>query len=68
MSGRSRAYDLAMADDSRAAVGYTLSHRCDLVVAVVQGRVAAGELQREAQRLLQSQELHRWMMAALGGR
>src|SRR5215468_8839771 len=63
MSGRSRAYELAMPDGSRAAVGFALSHRCDLVVAVVQGRVAAGELHREAQRFLQSQELNRWMIA-----
>ena len=68
MAGRSRAYDLAMADGSHAAVGFALSHRCDLVVAVVQGRAAAGELQREAQRFLQSRELHRWVMAALSGR
>ena len=68
MVGRSRAYDLAMADGSHAAVGFALSHRCDLVVAVVQGRAAAGELQREAQRFLQSRELHRWVMAALSGR
>ena len=68
MAGRSRAYDLAMADGSHAAVGFALSHRCDLVVAVVQGRAAAGELQREGQRFLQSRELHRWVMAALSGR
>jgi hypothetical protein len=68
MVGRSRAYDLAMADGSHAAVGFALSHRCDLVVAVVQGRAAAGELQREGQRFLQSRELHRWVMAALSGR
>ena len=68
MAGRSRAYDLAMPDAPYTAVGFALSHRCDLVVAVVKGRVAASELQKQAQRLLESQELHRWMMAALGGR
>jgi len=68
MTGRSRAYDLAMPDGSHAAVGFALSHRCDLMVAVVQGRLAEGELHHEAQRFLESQELHRWMMASLGGR
>ena len=68
MAGRSRAYDLAMPDGGHTATGFALSHRCDLVVAVVQGRAAAGALQREAQRFLESQELHRWMMAALGAR
>jgi hypothetical protein len=57
-----------MPDAPYTAVGFALSHRCDLVVAVVEGRVAASELQKQAQRLLESQELHRWMMAALGGR
>ena len=38
MSGRARAYDLAMSDGSRhAAVGIAVSHRCDLLVAVAQG-------------------------------
>jgi hypothetical protein len=68
MSGRSRAYDLAMPDGAHTAIGFALSHRCDLVVAVVQGRAPAGELQQEAQRFLESQELHRWVMASLGGR
>ena len=68
MTGRARAYDLAMRDASHTAVGFALSHHCDLVVAVVQGRAVASELQKEAQRFLESQELHRWMMAALGGR
>jgi hypothetical protein len=68
LGGRSRAYDLTMPDGSHAAVGFALSHRCDLVVAVVQGRAVASELQREALRFLESQHLHRWMMAALGAR
>src|SRR5262249_55606299 len=68
MSGRARTYDLAMSDGPHTAIGFALSHRCDLMVAVVQGRAAAGELQREARRFLESQELHGWMMASLGGR
>src|ERR1700759_1766083 len=39
MSGRARSYDLDMSDGSRhAAIGIALSHRCDLLVAVVQGK------------------------------
>jgi len=67
LTGRSRAYDLAMSDGSHTAVGFALSHRCDLMVAVVQGKAGVGELQREAQHFLQSQDTHRWMMAALAG-
>jgi hypothetical protein len=68
MAGRLRAYDLAMPDGAHTAIGFALSRRCDLVVAVVQGRANTGQLQQEAQRLLESKELHRWVMAALGAR
>src|SRR5690242_13619758 len=48
MAGRSRGYELKMADGAqRAAIGIALSHRCDLLVAVAQGRATApAELQR----------------------
>jgi hypothetical protein len=68
MTGRARHYDLWMSDGSRhAAVGIALSHRCDLLVAVAQGRASAGELQRAALDYLASDPMHRWMIAALGG-
>jgi hypothetical protein len=67
MSGRSRAYDLDMADGSHhAAVGMVVSHRCDLLVAVAQGEAAAPALQRVALKFLGSPEMTDWMMAALG--
>ena len=68
MSGRSRAYDLDMPDGARhAALGIAVSHRCDLLVAVVQGKADAAELQRSALGLLASHEMTHWMTAALGG-
>jgi len=68
MSGRSRSYDLAMADGSRhAAVGFALSRRCDLLVAVAQGRGDAPAVQRAALEFLGSREMGRWMVAALDG-
>ncbi len=68
MSGRSRAYDLDMPDGARhAAVGIAVSHRCDLMVAVVQGRARTDELQRRALQFLATSEMKHWMMAALGG-
>src|SRR6266700_6769013 len=49
MPGRIRAYDLKMADGSRhAAVGIAVSRRCDLLVAVAQGKSAATNIQRVA--------------------
>ena len=68
MAGRLRAYELTMSDGPHTDLGFALSHRCDLVVAVLQGRASLGELQEEAQRFLESKELHRWVMAALGAR
>jgi hypothetical protein len=66
LSGRARAYDLAMADGARhAAVGIALSRRCDLLVAVAQGAGTPAELQRVAFDHLGSRELRRWMTAAL---
>ena len=58
-----------MADGSHhAALGIALSHRCDLLVAVAQGRAEAPELQDSALKFLASQEVTHWMTAALGGR
>ena len=69
MAGRARGYDLKMPDGTQhAAVGIALSHRCDLLVAVVQGEGATADLQRIALAFLASDETRHWMMAALGGR
>ncbi len=68
LSGRARNYDLKMSDGSQhRAIGIALSHRCDLLVAVAQGEGATPDLQRIALAFLASDEMHRWMMASLGG-
>jgi hypothetical protein len=68
MSGRSRAYDLKMTDGSQhAAVGFALSRRCDLLVAVAQGKGPADNVQRVAVDFLGSDHMARWMTAALNG-
>jgi hypothetical protein len=67
LAGRSRFYDLRMPDGAdHTAIGIALSHRCDLLVAVAQGRVEQAELQRVAMEYLASRELHGWMLASLG--
>jgi hypothetical protein len=69
MPGRSRSYDLQMADGShRAAIGIALARRCDLLVAVAQGAGAAAEVQRAALQFLGTDEMARWMSAAMDGR
>ena len=68
MAGRLRSYDLRMSDGSHhRAVGIVLSHRCDLLVAVAQGRGAASGVQRAALDFLGSRDMARWMVAAVNG-
>jgi len=69
MAGRIRAYDLRMADGSqRAAVGIAVSRRCDLLVAVAQGKGNAAAVERAALEFLGAHETARWMIAAMEGR
>jgi hypothetical protein len=69
MSGRLRSYDLRMAGGSRhTAIGIAVSRRCDLLVAVAQGKGAAAGVQRVALNFLGSREMERWMTAAMDGR
>jgi hypothetical protein len=66
MSGRSRSYDLA--DGTRhAAVGFALSRRCDLLVAVAQGKGDARGVQRAALEFLGSGDMTRWMQLSMNG-
>jgi hypothetical protein len=68
MKGRIRAYDLNLADGARhTAIGIAVSHRCDLLVAVAQGKGNAAGVQRVALEFLGTGEMARWMMAAMGG-
>jgi hypothetical protein len=66
LTGRSRSYDLSMADGSkRTAVGFALSRRCDLMVAVVQGKGAPPVVQHVAEDFLNSESMVHWMMSEL---
>jgi hypothetical protein len=68
MRGRSRNYDLQMPDGSKhSAIGIAVSQRCDLLVAVAQGSGAPNEVQRAALEFLGSNDMTRWMAAAMGG-
>jgi hypothetical protein len=68
MPGRLRSYDLQMSDGSRhAAVGLAVSRRCDLLVAVAQGKGTAPGIQRVALDFLASGDMARWMASALDG-
>jgi hypothetical protein len=66
MTGRIRPYDLRMPDGSlRLALGIAASRRCDLMVAVALGKVAAPGLQKRVLDFLASNPTARWMNAAL---
>jgi hypothetical protein len=68
MPGRLRSYDLQMADGSRhSAVGIAVSRRCDLLVAVAQGKGAPSGVQRAVLDFLGSDDMTRWMAAAMDG-
>src|ERR1700716_2739373 len=62
MPGRSRAYDLRMPDGARhSAVGIAVSRRCDLLVAVAQGKGAAAAVRRVALDFLALDAVTQWM-------
>jgi hypothetical protein len=58
-----------MSDGSQhAAVGIALSRRCDLLVAVAQGKPSAPEVQRIALEFLATDAVTKWMVWSLDGR
>jgi hypothetical protein len=58
-----------MSDGSRhAAVGIAVSRRCDLLVAVAQGKTSVPEVQRIALEFLATDAVAKWMTAAMDGR
>jgi hypothetical protein len=68
MTGRVRSYHLWMVDGSRhSAVGFALSHRCDLMVAVAQGEGNAEGVRRAAVEFLGTDDMTQWMSVALSG-
>src|SRR5882757_6748650 len=69
MPGRSRAYSLRMADGARhSAVGIAVSRRCDLLVAVAQGKGAMAGVQHAALEFLATDGMKQWMTSAMDGR
>ena len=69
MPGRIRTYDLRMADGAQhAAIGIAVSRRCDLLVAVAQGRGEAAGVRRVALEFLGSSKMTDWITAAMESR
>jgi hypothetical protein len=69
MAGRTRPYDLRMPDGSqRIAIGIAASRRCDLMVAVALGRIAASGLQQRVLDFLATSPTASWINASLASR
>ena len=69
MPGRIRSYNLTMADGAHhAAIGIAVARRCDLLVAVAQGKATAADVQQVALEFLGSSDMARWMVSAMDGR
>jgi hypothetical protein len=65
MPGRIRTYELPPAASTRHAVGIAVSRRCDLLVAVAHGNGDASEIGRAALAFLATNEMTRWVIAAM---
>jgi hypothetical protein len=58
-----------MSDGSRrVAIGIAVSRRCDLLVAVAQGKSEVPQLRRVTLEFLEAGKMAKWMTAALNGR
>jgi hypothetical protein len=67
MPGRSRSYELQTDGSRHTAIGMAVSHRCDVLVAVAQGKGTAQDVERAALAFLGTPEMTRWMNAAMNG-
>ncbi|TPQ39315.1 hypothetical protein C2U70_07315 [Bradyrhizobium guangdongense] len=69
MQGRVRHYALTLPDGTpRTVAAIAVSRRCDLLVAVAQGRAEARTAQHMALAFLETEPLAAWTIAALEGR
>ena len=69
MPGRLRSYELRMPNGAaHAAIGIAVSRRCDLLVAVAQGRGTGADVQRVALDFLATDAMKQWMTATMEGR
>ena len=68
MPGRIRTYELPPAAGTRHAVGIAVSRRCDLLVAVAHGNGDVSTIRHAALVFLATDEMTRWMVAAMDGR
>jgi hypothetical protein len=68
LSGRARLYRIRKDGRERLAQGIAVSHKCDLIVAVVVGKVDDDAVATAARRFLETNTVQAWLNAALEGK
>ena len=68
LSGRARLYRIRKDGRERLAQGIAVSYNCDLIVAVVVGKVDDGAVAKAAHRFLETNTVQVWINALLEGK
>ena len=68
LGGRARLYKIGRDGREQLAQGIAVSHNCDLIVAVVVGKVDDDAVARNAQRFLETNTVQVWLNAILEGK
>jgi hypothetical protein len=68
LDGRARLYRIRKDGRERLAQGIAVSYKCDLIVAVVVGKVDDEAIAKAAQRFLETNTVQVWLNAALEGK
>ena len=68
LSGRARLYRIKKDGRERLAQGIAVSHNCDLIVAVVVGKVDDDAVAKAAHRFLETNTVQVWLNAVLEGK
>jgi hypothetical protein len=68
LSGRSRLYNIATKDGTRTAWAIAVNHKCDLIVALVVGKVDDAAARQEARVFIESNTVQVWLNQQLEGR
>jgi hypothetical protein len=66
--GRSRLYNIATRDGTRTVWGIAVNYKCDLIVALVVGKVDTLAARQEARAFLESNTVQVWLNRQLDGR
>jgi hypothetical protein len=66
--GRARLYNVATRDGTRTAEGIAVNYKCDLIVALVVGKLDDPAVRKEAHRFIESNTVQVWLNQLLDGR